>query len=726
MILLKLRASFGKLHGELELREGMNVLCLPNEAGKSTWSAFLLAMLYGIDTSERPSAANQGLPAKERYKPWDGSAMEGSIDLLWQGRAITIERSTARRIPMGQFRAYETASGTPVPELTGENCGRMLCGVERSVFERTAFIRQMGLSVSGDPALEKRLGALVTTGEEGVRSASELEKELRNLKNKLSGRAGRIPQLTARLGQVRRTLSEVRGLQDEALELTARCDAAAAEEARLEALLSRIERARNAQKWETLTALEQKQEAQAHLCQRLKDTVADLPDEAALYALQRRLESAEQALQTARMEDAFAPALPVAPAPPACFTGLDAVQAREKVETDQRDYHRLMDTRPKSFLLPILAGVILLLGGVGFFFLHVIAGIASAVLGLAVLVTGLLLRGRSAASVREQHNRAALIPARYGVASIDDLDRLAEDYAAQQAAYEQSAAEIRAQRAQLSASKQAAQQAVDAAVAEIKGFSPNCSSAADCRQAINAAIRAHTELAAESRGLENLRLQLQSTRQLLGDAPAEAPDAEALAYDPARITYEYKAAADKRRMLDNRLSECRGAINATGDPVTFEAEEERLTEELAGAERSLAALELATAALKSADETLRSRFSPQITADTGVLLAKLTGGKYPNVLLEPDMRLSVREENGMVMRPAAAMSCGAADQMYLALRLAMSRRLLPGDTPLLLDDALVNFDDDRTAAALQLLREEAEHRQIILFTCRPLRQEKEN
>ena len=53
MIIKKMRASFGKLHGELALHEGMNLLCLPNESGKSTWSAFLLAMLYGIDTAER-------------------------------------------------------------------------------------------------------------------------------------------------------------------------------------------------------------------------------------------------------------------------------------------------------------------------------------------------------------------------------------------------------------------------------------------------------------------------------------------------------------------------------------------------------------------------------------------------------------------------------------------------------------------------------------------------
>ena len=84
MILLQLRANFGKLHGTLTLHEGLNELCLPNEAGKSTWSAFLLAMLYGIDTRERATRENQNLPAKERYRPWDGSSMEGAIDLIWK------------------------------------------------------------------------------------------------------------------------------------------------------------------------------------------------------------------------------------------------------------------------------------------------------------------------------------------------------------------------------------------------------------------------------------------------------------------------------------------------------------------------------------------------------------------------------------------------------------------------------------------------------------------
>ena len=94
MILLQLRANFGKLHGTLTLHEGLNELCLPNEAGKSTWSAFLLAMLYGIDTRERATRENQNLPAKERYRPWDGSSMASACAAR---RAESCACSSSRR-----------------------------------------------------------------------------------------------------------------------------------------------------------------------------------------------------------------------------------------------------------------------------------------------------------------------------------------------------------------------------------------------------------------------------------------------------------------------------------------------------------------------------------------------------------------------------------------------------------------------------------------------------
>ena len=57
--------------------------------------------------------------------------------------------------------------------------------------------------------------------------------------------------------------------------------------------------------------------------------------------------------------------------------------------------------------------------------------------------------------------------------------------------------------------------------------------------------------------------------------------------------------------------------------------------------------------------------------------------------------------------------------MYLAVRLAICEMVLPPENavPILLDDALVNFDDERMASALDYLLELSSQRQILLFTC---------
>lgn len=54
-------------------------------------------MLYGLDT--RAKTTKTTLADKERYQPWSGSPMSGRIDLNWNGRDITIERSTSGGCP---------------------------------------------------------------------------------------------------------------------------------------------------------------------------------------------------------------------------------------------------------------------------------------------------------------------------------------------------------------------------------------------------------------------------------------------------------------------------------------------------------------------------------------------------------------------------------------------------------------------------------------------------
>lgn len=64
------------------------------------------------------------------------------------------------------------------------------------------------------------------------------------------------------------------------------------------------------------------------------------------------------------------------------------------------------------------------------------------------------------------------------------------------------------------------------------------------------------------------------------------------------------------------------------------------------------------------------------------------------------------------------MSDGTSDQLYLSLRFAtLEQRLLHSEPmPLILDDLLINFDDERSSAALKVLEELSTKTQIIFFT----------
>ena len=122
-------------------------------------------MLYGINSRERDRAGF--IADKNRYAPWSGAAMSGRLDCATELGELTLTRTTRRQTsPMGEFRAVYAGTGEPVPGLTGRTCGETLLGVSREVFERSAFIRQSGLAVTQDAGLERRIAALISSGEE--------------------------------------------------------------------------------------------------------------------------------------------------------------------------------------------------------------------------------------------------------------------------------------------------------------------------------------------------------------------------------------------------------------------------------------------------------------------------------------------------------------------------------------------------------------------------------
>ena len=143
---------------------------------------------------------------------------------------------------------------------------------------------------------------------------------------------------------------------------------------------------------------------------------------------------------------------------------------------------------------------------------------------------------------------------------------------------------------------------------------------------------------------------------------------------------------------------------------------QQVKQRIAALEETYGALELAQKTLNAASQELQRRFAPRISQRAQELFRRLTGSRYDRLRLGEDLSVSAGAEGEDTLRTALWRSDGTVDQLYLALRLAVAEELTP-EAPLILDDALVRFDDVRLAAAMEILNEEAAQKQVILFTC---------
>ena len=94
----------------------------------------------------------------------------------------------------------------------------------------------------------------------------------------------------------------------------------------------------------------------------------------------------------------------------------------------------------------------------------------------------------------------------------------------------------------------------------------------------------------------------------------------------------------------------------------------------------------------------------------------MTGGRYHSLSMGEDFSLQAGAGQEETLHDALWRSDGTMDQLYLSLRLAVAEELT-ADAPLILDDALVRFDDQRMRSAVEILKEMGQTKQVICFTC---------
>ena len=190
--------------------------------------------------------------------------------------------------------------------------------------------------------------------------------------------------------------------------------------------------------------------------------------------------------------------------------------------------------------------------------------------------------------------------------------------------------------------------------------------------------------------------------------------------------------------VKSRLEAVNAKIGEIGDRIAREETElqlkpyntqnvQKVTDEIKALNRriehyafELSAIEEAQKTLDEAFHEMKIDFGPMINYRASRVLSGMTGRKTNSVLVSDKLIPAYAEQGDSQPRNSELMGAGTYDQIYLALRIALSGVVTDEMLPIMLDDSFVQFDDERMTDALRFIKEDnaiGEIGQVIIFTC---------
>ncbi len=256
-------------------------------------------------------------------------------------------------------------------------------------------------------------------------------------------------------------------------------------------------------------------------------------------------------------------------------------------------------------------------------------------------------------------------------------------------------------------------------IEKVTKFAPKVTNLTACTDAISQALRLEEQMEKAALELEQRRTIYQ---ELLEQGGEEINTTEELVL-PKTPQKDLQLAKDRLdRQMDKNQQEIRTIVevqDALGDLVALSAKENALEEEVERRRQEYRAVAIARKGMERAAMTVQHRFYPELNRIAGDYFSRLTGGKYKSLSLTRELEAFIDTDLEEENHSTLALSQGTVDQIYLAVRLAVADLCLSkgGLSPIVLDDALISFDQDRMECALDLLAELGSKRQIILFSC---------
>jgi uncharacterized protein YhaN len=182
--------------------------------------------------------------------------------------------------------------------------------------------------------------------------------------------------------------------------------------------------------------------------------------------------------------------------------------------------------------------------------------------------------------------------------------------------------------------------------------------------------------------------------------------------------------------LEGKLETAQGAVfNAkqhldtiNGGAAAAEAQQalSSLAARIAKEARSYARVRLASGVLNRVVQLYRDQHQGPLLKRAAEVFARITLGSFSGLTVdyEDDRQVLLGVRPSGMHISVAGMSQGTRDQLFLSLRIAAIDQHIDGrgPFPVIVDDLLVQFDDDRALATLDVLSELSRKTQVLFFT----------
>ena len=736
--------SFGQITDmSLEFSDKINIIEGQNESGKSTIAAFIKYMLYGFDATETQGEISE---RKKRIN-WTSGTCEGTMTVKVGDKRYHITRSTVKVENAGRTAYKEDSaiidleSGTPAFGKLA--AGEVFFGVDRELFENTAFLGQVGDASIAEGSVKGAIENILFSGNERIntqRAANLITEKMESLLHE-GNTGGAIMDLIKKQDELNEKLrstdednKRILAKEAELHEIRMKKKAAEDKSSGLLELDSCYRNVKVIQSFDELHKLEEDLEKKTEilnefLFQNTKNGFVPNTDYITDIALARR--GVDDSYR--RMEDAQA----------AYSKERGAIGITREIEgaIEQSDGFGGEDKIKEKLTGFAMGKLKCLFGGIGAALLAIAAIVtlvAAPLLIAGKVIMGILgvlaFAGAGALAylyVKNMRGEEKLCSA-FSVGNPDELrekikvigearskrDTLLNNTENARRAYDNAKSDYDGARAELArvvarwsdAGVSADSNYLNSLEARVRGFLEERARLTEEKMTVEIAVKEIRRSLSDKSEID-IRGQVSPLRRKVvseinhEEILGSIEEAQAIIEEQERLSFN----------VESELAELKLRVR---DPGELYSKIQALDTKINDLSTKHKAYFVALKAINSAEANLRAEISPRLSEYSSELVKLMTDRKYSDLGVDDGLSLNFTANDG-TSKSVDYLSGGTRDLTYVAVRMALIDMLYTEKPPICFDETFANQDNLRAGAMMRAVNKLAdEGNQSFIFTCR--------